>query len=117
MQQGPAASSTPVQWAKPIRRSSGLGAVAAKEEIEVENCPIGSQQNSLEQIKRAKWQTDLQKVMKLLQSSTIATGAAGIKKEKSSAKVAPAKQPAIVQPVVVMTSSKRRIIPKQRISV
>lgn len=116
MQQGPAASSTPVQWAKPIRRSSGLGAVAAKEEIEKENCPIGSQQNSLEQIKRAKWQTDLQKVMKLLLSSTIAT-AAGIKKEKSSAKVAPAKEPAIVQPVVVMTSSKRRIIPKQRISV
>lgn len=98
LQRGSVGSSTPVQTTKPIRRS-----VTPK--LDKETPPV--EKRSLEQVKRKKWETDLEKVMKLIQGSSIIRG---FEKQVDTS---------ILKGVeaITMTSSKRRIIPKQRISV
>lgn len=99
LDRGPAASSTPVLAAKPLNRRVSLKTAAKMDDLQVNG-------QSLDQIKRTKWQNDLQRIMKLLQNSKLT-------EEAPSSSQGISAVPAQVQ----MTSSKRRIIPKQKISV
>lgn len=95
LDRGPAASSTPVLAAKPLNRRVSLKTAAKMDDLQVNG-------QSLDQIKRTKWQNDLQRIMKLLQNSKLTEEAPSSSQGISA---------------VQMTSSKRRIIPKQKISV
>lgn len=98
-ERGPAASSTPFPAAKPLRQR------VTPKPADMDDLQVNGQ--SLDQIKRTKWENDLKKIMKLLQNSKV--------KEEAPlpAKGSPINTPAHVH----ITSSKRRIIPKQKISV
>lgn len=103
LQGSPKGSSTPVVFpkAKPLRpRQSSTGSGGKV---------------PLDEIKRNKWELDLERVMKLIQNIPMVKdvkqeGKKIIKEEVKESNCAPVRN-------VVVTSSKRRIIPKQRISV
>lgn len=129
--QGPVASSTPLVTANSQRTGGAAAAAApgtpvsaakptrAQNEKRVTGGNASKTKLDLEQIKRAKWEMDLQKVIGLIQngmpmiSKTEGTQRKGKKPkdEKQGAKEVK------VSSMIRMSSSKRRIIPKQRISV
>lgn len=129
--QGPVASSTPLVTANSQRTGGAVAAAApgtpvsaakptrAQNEKRVTGGNASKTKLDLEQIKRAKWEMDLQKVIGLIQngmpmiSKTEGTQRKGKKPkdEKQGAKEVK------VSSMIRMSSSKRRIIPKQRISV
>lgn len=115
LQGSPKGSSTQVVFptAKPLRaRQSSTGSGC--------NTPKGkkaprNEGSKLDEIKRNKWELDLERVMKLIQNIPMIKevkqgGKKMIKEEVKENNCAAVRN-------VVVTSSKRRIIPKQRISV
>lgn len=114
LQGSPKGSSTPVVFptAKPLRsRQSSTGSGGTTPKGKKEKAPqIGG--SNLDDIKRNKWEMDLERVMKLIQNIPMVKeeGKKIIKEEVMEDNCAPVRN-------VVVKSSKRRIIPKQRISV
>lgn len=107
----PMASSTPMMMkaVKPRMSTGTATATTPKIKKEQQSTRNTGAISSLDQIKRNKWEQDLLKVMKLMQNMPMANKDVVVKQEKL----------AVVEKknCVAVTSSKRRIIPKQRISV
>lgn len=127
--QGPVASSTPLVTANSQRTGGAAAApgtpvsaakpTRAQNEKRVTGGNASKTKLDLEQIKRAKWEMDLQKVIGLIQngmpmiSKTEGTQRKGKKPKDEKHEAKEVK----VSSMIRMSSSKRRIIPKQRISV
>lgn len=109
-------SSTPIAGpSKPKRRIAEKKQVAVKQQQQPQKKEDPRPTGVIEQLKRSKWEKDLARVIGLLQTGKPLI-VEPVPEKKKPAKQPP--KPKKEEPVVVrMSSSKRRIIPKQRISV